>query len=226
MAPVRTAFDLDVSGVLPRAERLAERGETLSWTTRTCARQRETAYRSETCHFHHDDERIVVTLTQFTDLGDARLAERPGPWERGSTAFREGTRVLKARSTDREAAEALGLSVYEAFDDDARQTPVDLPAFQALLVEQGWQLGPCREDRDERSAARACDVHREGAGGFVSMSWRLGEVVGGPVTATYLASTAELARGGLTVRARLSTTKSAALRLASLRGASADGSGL
>ncbi|MEM6929259.1 MAG: hypothetical protein AAF602_20130, partial [Myxococcota bacterium] len=110
--------------------------------------------------------------------------------------------------------------------DDARQEPVDLAGLQAALVEGGWQLGPCREDRDDRSAARTCDVHREGAGGVVSMRWSLGEVVGGPVTETYPASTAQLVRGGLTVRASLSTAESAALRLASLRGASADSSGL
>ncbi|MEM6929288.1 MAG: hypothetical protein AAF602_20285, partial [Myxococcota bacterium] len=105
VAPARRGFDLDVSGVIPGAERLADRGDALSWTTRTCTRKREAAYPSETCRFDHDEELVVVTLTQFADLGDARLAERPGPWERGSAAFRDGPRVLKVRSTDREAAQ-------------------------------------------------------------------------------------------------------------------------
>ncbi len=193
LAVVAPAFDLDTTGLLPAP--LAERGASLGWTLQSCHRQQETGYTTETCQFADGDEFVFATVTEFVAPGDARLAEHPGVWERGSVALREGARVLKVRSTSRAAAEAAVDAVLGGVEG-VQEGPVALSVLRAGLTELGWRVGPCREDRDDATERRHCEVHDDQSGGSVRVHW----VEGSP-----------------TVQVRLFTEEASTGRLAQLR---------
>ena len=179
--------------------------------------QRENGYQTETCRFEDGGELVQVGFTMFSERGDARLAEQPAPWERGAVAYRRGRRVLKVRSTDREAAEAVAQGLLT---EEVRTGPVPLTLVQRALVELGFRVDACREERDGPSEQRFCDIRSASSGGFASVSWTTGQAIApGDGARSYEGSEAKLDLEGLVVRVRLHTEAASAARLARFRGA-------
>jgi len=213
---IRTAHlgvRLDGADVWPAPGPMEERGEAVGWAPLTCHRQRESGYQLDTCGFADADDVVKVTFTIFSERGDARLAARAAPWERGAVALRRGRRVLKVRSTDRAEAQRV-LSGLEALPTESS---LPLSAFQAALVALGYQLDACRIDRTLDGQRLYCDLSGEDRGGFAVLEER---VSGTPSarTLTYEGGEARLDLGVLRLRARVHTAAASAARLARFRG--------
>ncbi|MEN0068584.1 MAG: hypothetical protein AAGA48_41085 [Myxococcota bacterium] len=208
---------IDGTDVWPGSADLPDRGKAIGLTPQNCQRTRESGYQTETCRFADADESVAITFTVFADKADARLAEKPAPWERGAVAFRKSRKVLKVRSTDQKAASEV---VRGVLTDEVRLGPIALTDFQRTLVAQGFTVDACREDRDSYHRDLSCDIRNAEAGGFARIRWVEAQPIRpGELDVTYTDSEAQADLEGLVVRARLHTTEASTVHLERFRNA-------
>jgi len=212
----RLGVRLEGVGVWPAPGPLAERGEAVGWTPLSCHRANESGYQTETCRFSDGDEVVRLTYTVYAERGDARLAARPAPWERGAVALQKGKRVLKVRATDREEAERVVTELAAALappDDEAEEAP----SFPAALTSLGLRVDACRTERTDVGQRSYCDIRAEDRGGFAVLEERSAEVVA-EASPTYASSEARLELGALGLRARVYTAAASGEQLRRFRG--------